>query len=610
MKKKKKSMSSSVASTRTAEGKDKSRQLRKVRRMFGERRRKPLNTKSNTPHSEGNDDSKKNKRRAAQSDGIGRTVQKSAKRSRSSPGSRVRVIVRCRPQIPEDLDHCLDEDEPEECVRADEENRVVAVSRACFDDRLFRFDRVLGPEATQEQAYSAIADRAVQEVMNGYHGTVLCYGQTGSGKTHTVFGGREFWQRAKNSKDRRFESWKEWRRAGILPRSFVRLFDRIAEKERSGTKISVRMSAMQLYKERLSDLLVEQDPAEGTARPAFVLSGAAAAASSGTKEKPLAIRESKEDGIYVEGLRWMSVSSVGDVVDLIARVYENRHTRNTMQNRTSSRSHCLIQIAVEQHEATLVRRGILLIVDLAGSERVSKSGSEGRRLQEAIDINRSISAPGNCVAALSAGPKRAHVPFRDSKLTRMLTNVLGGNSKSWICANVAPISGHCEETLSTLAFATRAMRVEVRAIANESARPRGAPTSADDSSDLKREIVRLRAEVAKLRGDVRDEEVSASDDDERRDRRSRSKLWDELIERNAKLEIENVRLAAALEEARSGDSGGTCESNVPSSAATVERLTAALNRERNVAKKLRRALEEVSSTIRSVPSSVGESGFC
>lgn len=164
-----------------------------------------------------------------------------------------------------------------------------------------------------------------------------------------------------------------------------------------------------------------------------------------------------------------------------------------------------------------------MIVDLAGSERVGKSMSKGESLKEAIKINQSISALGNCVSALASLKKKkkdsaVHVPYRDSKLTRLLTNTLSGNSKSWICTNIAPITAHCEETISTLHFATRAMRVKVNATLQKRFVPE------QDAEELER----LREEVSKLR--------------------ERLETWDEIVKRNAMLEIENARLRKVLEQ--------------------------------------------------------------
>jgi hypothetical protein len=188
----------------------------------------------------------------------------------------------------------------------------------------------------------------------------------------------------------------------------------------------------------------------------------------------LTIREDPKLGIFVENLTQLQVHEPQDVLQLIREGVMNRAVSQTNMNKVSSRSHVILCITVEQKpydhdtrkDKASVKRGTLTIVDLAGSERVSKSGSEGQRLEEAKKINKSLSALGNCVAAL-IDEQLTHVPFRDSKLTRLLTDSLGGNSKTCLVATIGPAVWNYDESYSTLNFATRAMAVKNHAVINE-----------------------------------------------------------------------------------------------------------------------------------------------
>eukprot|EP01002_Notosolenus_urceolatus_P015463 NODE_802_length_1770_cov_8.079024_g656_i0.p1 GENE.NODE_802_length_1770_cov_8.079024_g656_i0~~NODE_802_length_1770_cov_8.079024_g656_i0.p1 ORF type:complete len:541 (+),score=72.01 NODE_802_length_1770_cov_8.079024_g656_i0:196-1623(+) len=188
----------------------------------------------------------------------------------------------------------------------------------------------------------------------------------------------------------------------------------------------------------------------------------------------LNIREDPRCGVFVENLVQVVVKSREEVMKLLSQASKNRCVSATKMNRFSSRSHAVIMLAVERcggpdaSGAASFRRGMLTFVDLAGSERVAKSGSHGARLTEAKIINRSLAALGNCVSALTESSKRSYIPFRDSKLTRLLTDSLGGNSKTCMCATIAPTAANYDETVSTLLFATRAVDLKNSAVINES----------------------------------------------------------------------------------------------------------------------------------------------
>lgn len=248
--------------------------------------------------------------------------------------------------------------------------------------------------------------------------------------------------------------------AGIIPRAISQIFDHVLQHQQD-TEISVTMSFLQLYRETIQDLLA---PA---ARTPIV--GA---------EENLAIREDPATGFYVEGLQSYMVRSYEEAEALLNLGLENRAIAPTLMNVTSSRSHTVLTINVEQRGATSdahssqfsagagrkvnhvrTMRSKLLLVDLAGSERVRKTISKGTRLEEAKSINTSLSALGNVIAAL-AEANVAHVPYRDSKLTKILHDSLGGTASTALIAAIGPAQSNYAETLSTLVFASRCMAVK------------------------------------------------------------------------------------------------------------------------------------------------------
>lgn len=245
--------------------------------------------------------------------------------------------------------------------------------------------------------------------------------------------------------------------AGIIPRAMSQIFDHVLQHQRD-TEIIVTMSFLQLYRETIQDLL------------------APAASSGPASDDNLAIREDPSKGFYVEGLQCYMVRSYEEAEALLNLGLENRAIAPTLMNVTSSRSHTVLTINMEQRGATAdsgsasqfsskkmshvrTMRSKLLLVDLAGSERVRKTVSKGTRLEEAKSINTSLSALGNVIAAL-AEANVAHVPYRDSKLTKILHDSLGGTASTALVAAIGPAQSNYAETLSTLVFASRCMAVK------------------------------------------------------------------------------------------------------------------------------------------------------
>ena len=254
-----------------------------------------------------------------------------------------------------------------------------------------------------------------RDVLNGYNGTIFAFGQTGSGKTYTMFG----------PDDITCEEDK-----GIVPRASAHLFGAIRDDPRE-IQYSIKASFLEIYKENIRDLL---HPATPT----------------------LPVRESPTKGVYVEHLTEEYVSSEEDIAELIRLGEASRSVAATQMNARSSRSHSLFIIQVEQKNLAddSIKTGRLNLVDLAGSEKVGKTGATGNLLEEAKKINQSLSALGNCIHALTES-HRGHVPYRDSKLTRILQESLGGNTKTTLVITASPHVFNAEETLGSLRFGAR-----------------------------------------------------------------------------------------------------------------------------------------------------------
>jgi kinesin family protein 5 len=270
----------------------------------------------------------------------------------------------------------------------------------------------------------------VDDILNGYNGTVFAYGQTGAGKSYTMMG-----------PDIDDEDQK-----GIIPRIVEQIFTSILTSS-GNIEYTVRVSYMEIYMERIRDLLAPQND-------------------------NLPIHEEKNRGVYVKGLLEIYVSSVQEVYEVMRRGGTTRAVAATNMNQESSRSHSIFVITVTQKnvETGSSKNGTLFLVDLAGSEKVGKTGASGQTLEEAKKINKSLSSLGNVINALTDG-KSTHIPYRDSKLTRILQESLGGNSRTTLIINCSPSSYNDQETMSTLRFGTRAKSIKNKAKVNAELSP-------------------------------------------------------------------------------------------------------------------------------------------
>ena len=299
----------------------------------------------------------------------------------------------------------------------------------------FTFDSIFDMDSLQEDVYNITAKQAVQSVLEGYNSTIFCYGQTGTGKTYTMEG---FTYESKNPN------------RGIIQRTIQDIFNFIETTSDENTKFIIRCSFLQIYNENISDLLKSD-------------------------KKNLQIREDKKKGIYVDLLSEWAVRSPLDLYALLRRGGSTRTTSATYMNDVSSRSHAVFQITVEQMTTDIelkdnkaqIKVGKLNLVDLAGSERIRITGTRGQQLEESKKINKSLSCLGNVINALTDKKGKNYIPYRDSKLTRLLQDSLGGNCKTTMIATISPSEDAFSESLSTLYFAQRAKKIKNRPIINE-----------------------------------------------------------------------------------------------------------------------------------------------
>jgi len=333
------------------------------------------------------------------------------------------------------------------------------------------FDAVLGPFSTQSEVYRTVQG-CTRSVLEGVNSTIFAYGQTGSGKTFSMYGPpSETGSRTTPDNPDLI---------GVIPRAVQDVFD-LAE-QKNVIQLSVYCSFVQIYNEQLFDML----------RDASMMS-------------PLTIREDQRGEIYVQGLSEYNVKNVNDTLQLLRVAEENRTVRETYMNQFSSRSHSIFQIYVEQKRVAadggeVYLRAKFNLVDLAGSEKWNtKKHMREEHIVEMTNINLSLHTLGRCIsslASISMG-KDAHVPYRESKLTRLLQDSLGGNARTFLIATISPSKSNAEESISTLKFADSAKRVMVQAIINETR-----PVDHALVMRLQGEVERLRSLLRQMGGDA------------------------------------------------------------------------------------------------------------
>uniref|UniRef100_A0A915PJU3 Kinesin motor domain-containing protein n=1 Tax=Setaria digitata TaxID=48799 RepID=A0A915PJU3_9BILA len=372
-------------------------------------------------------------------------------RTATEKSEAVKVVIRCRPLSASEIangHHSI--------VDIQMSRGVIELHNPKEPDepsKLFTFDSVYGPRSKQLDLYDETFRELVDSVLEGFNGTIFAYGQTGTGKTFTMEGIHE-----------------DPELRGVIPNAYQHIFQHIAQSQNQ--QYLVRASYLEIYQEEIRDLL-SRDP-----------------------KTRLELKERPDTGVYVKDLSSFVTKSVEEIEHVMSVGHANRTVGRTNMNEHSSRSHAIFMVTVECSEPGLdgqnhIRVGRLNLVDLAGSERQSKTGSHGERFKEATKINLSLSALSNVISALTGG-KSTYVPYRDSKLTRLLQDSLGGNSRTVMVANIGPASYNYEETLSTLRYANRAKNINNQPRINEDPKDALLREFQDEIARL-REILEKRA---------------------------------------------------------------------------------------------------------------------
>lgn len=378
-----------------------------------------------------------------------------------------KVAIRVRPPLPRELESSR---QFVNVVRIPQDHKSITLcehldideSRAgVYSTQTFTFDQVYDLQSSQEQVYERSAHSVVNSVLEGYNATLIAYGQTGTGKTFTMEG-------FTNNENR-----------GIIPRATEEIFSYIHSCRNKDMKFLVRASYLQIYNEVISDLLKPLN-------------------------KQLSVRHTRHSGVCIDGLSEWIVRSPNEVYGLMERGCSLRATGSHKMSELSSRSHAMFIIVVEvvegdEENPKSYKCGKLNIVDLAGSEKVRQTGVTGVRLNETKKINWSLHELGNVIAALTDAKRRdKHIPFRNSCLTRVLQDSLGGNCKTTLIACISPALEAYSESLSTLKFANRAKNIKNEATVNE---------NVDNGALLRRyekEVQRLKQMLTERTGDYVD----------------------------------------------------------------------------------------------------------
>ncbi|ETO63351.1 hypothetical protein F444_18921 [Phytophthora nicotianae P1976] len=393
---------------------------------------------------------------------------------------------------------------------------IITAATTAGECRTFHFDRCFGSSdqidvdeetqrPNQELIFDEIGQSVIESAFQGFNCTMFAYGQTGSGKTHTMVGDKTVTGK------------------GVIPRVCEALFQEIdsrREKEAlsqeqngdSGVKRTIytaHVSYCEIYKEKVNDLLdTEGSVALEKQRPSFTTQTQNVDAEASVNRRTLKVREHPVTGPFVEGLSIRSVTSYADIAEEMLAGEKLRTVASTLMNAVSSRSHAVFTITITQttfdpiSQCANEKTSKISMIDLAGSERANVSGTSGDRLKEGAMINKSLTTLGRVISALS---KQAadRIPYRDSTLTWLLKESLGGNAKTTMFAMISPSSDNYDETMSTLRYAESAKKVMNRAVVNED-------KNARIIRQLRQEIEELRAQLARKEGSPDSDQVSAS----------------------------------------------------------------------------------------------------
>ena len=339
----------------------------------------------------------------------------------------INVFVRFRP------DNQDERVRGESCVVYDPDQTTVNVGHNSTN-HAFRFKRVMTPDCTQEQTFITTTLPLAEAILDGYNAAVLAYGQTGSGKTHTIFG--PGYDRPEHV-DR-----ADPEQRGVVPRLLQALFHEMSSNFDSQVYYALSASYIQIYLEKIYDLLIPS-------------------------KEPLKLYQDTLKGLWLTDATKVPVKNIKEVLNILVLGTKQRVTAATLSNPDSSRSHALLLLTLHKHieNTGMHRASQIYLVDLCGSEKIEKTGATDERLKEAQNINKSLLSLGNIISALSE--KKRHIPYRDSKLTRLLQNCFGGNSFTSLILCCSSNSYNAGETLSTLRFGDRASHILNKPIINQ-----------------------------------------------------------------------------------------------------------------------------------------------
>ncbi|XP_075168875.1 kinesin-like protein at 54D isoform X3 [Haematobia irritans] len=404
----------------------------------------------------------------------------------STPEDNINVVVRVRP-----LNEKEKRDRHGSILQFPGNGQIIieanssAKSRNRENVRVFTYNVVFEPGATQDDIldYSGIK-RIIEMAIEGFSCTAFCYGQTGSGKTHTLTGPPDLFIGKPNHKDPRH---------GLIFRSFVYLFQLI--KNRKDISFILKASFMEIYNERVIDLL-----------------------NPGSQRKPLSVRWSKKSGgFFVENLFTVDCEELDDLLAVLEEGMRNRAVGSHAMNDHSSRSHTILTVHIISEQQTdggvfLSKHGKINFVDLAGSELTKKTLSEGKTLEEANNINKSLMVLGYCIASLSDNKKRfGHIPYRDSQLTKLLADSLAGNGVTLMIACVSPANYNYAETLNTLRYASRAKRIRTKPVIMMDPREALILSLKRDINALQMENEHLKAALHYHHNTIKEASINAED---------------------------------------------------------------------------------------------------
>ncbi|KFP33826.1 Chromosome-associated kinesin KIF4 [Colius striatus] len=405
-------------------------------------------------------------------------------------GIPVRVALRCRPLVPKET-----EEGCQSCLSFVPGEPQVVLG----NDKSFTYDYVFGPSVEQEEVFNTAVAPLIRGIFKGYNATVLAYGQTGSGKTFTMGGTYTANQEHEPS-------------VGIIPRVIELLFKE--REQRQDWEFTLKVSYLEIYNEDILDLLCPS-----------------------RERSQISIREEPKEGIKIVGLTERNVTCAQDTVSCLEQGNSSRTVASTAMNSQSSRSHAIFTICIEQKrksDKTSSFHSKLHLVDLAGSERQKKTKAEGDRLKEGININRGLLCLGNVISALGDENKKGgFVPYRDSKLTRLLQDSLGGNSHTLMIACVSPADSNLEETLNTLRYADRARKIKNKPIVN-------LDPQAAELHHLKQQVQQLQVLLLQTHGGTLPVSINSM---------APSENLQSLMEKNQLLMEENQKLSRGLSEA-------------------------------------------------------------